>query len=76
MSEEMSEEMSEQSVMLTEAERCVLALLTERPELTADALSSALSVSPRTVERYLHSLQQKNRLERVGAKKGGFWRVK
>ncbi|WP_039056837.1 Fic family protein [Enterobacter sp. Bisph1] len=76
VSEEMSEQMSEKSVMLTEAERCVLALLAERPELTADALSSALRVSPRTVERYLHSLQQKNRLERVGAKKGGFWRVK
>ena len=75
LSDNLSEEMSEQNFSLTEAERAVLSLLKRRPDLSAKALASELAVSARTVERYLQSLQQKGKLLRVGAKKGGYWQV-
>lgn len=75
LSDNVSEEMSEQILSCSEAERAVLSLLNRWPHLSAKALASELAVSARTVERYLHSLQQKGKLLRVGAKKGGHWQV-
>lgn len=75
LSDNVSEEMSEQILSFSEAERAVLSLLNRRPDLSAKALASELAVSARTVERYLQSLQQKGKLLRVGAKKGGYWQV-
>ena len=75
LSDNVSEKMSEQILSFSEAERAVLSLLNRRPALSAKALASELAVSARTVERYLQSLQQKGKLLRVGAKKGGHWQV-
>jgi len=76
LSDNVSEEMSEKIISCSEAERAVLNLLNIRPDLSAKALADELAVSARTVERYLQSLQQKGKLLRVGAKKGGYWQVK
>lgn len=76
LSDNVSEEMSEKIISCSEAERAVLNLLNIRPDLSAKALANELAVSARTVERYLQSLQQKGKLLRVGAKKGGYWQVK
>lgn len=75
LSEQMSEQLSEQIVPLTANERAVLHALRAEPMLTAATLAGQLGVSARTVERYLKSLQQKNKLQRVGANKGGRWQV-
>ncbi|CAM7053702.1 Helix-turn-helix type 11 domain-containing protein [Enterobacter rongchengensis] len=68
MSSVMSEKMSEK-------EKAILELLTVQPQLTAVMLASALGVISRTAERYLHSLQAKGKLKRIGARKGGSWQV-
>ncbi|WP_047625283.1 Fic family protein [Enterobacter sp. ZOR0014] len=68
MSEEMSEEMSEK-------ESSILQLLTVQPKMTTAMLASVLGVTPRTVERYISTLQMKGKLKREGAKKGGSWQV-
>ena len=73
MSEEMSEEMSSE---LAETEKRILQLLSTQPKLTAENIADECGISSRTVERYLKALQQKGKLQRVGAKKGGMWRVK
>jgi predicted HTH transcriptional regulator len=46
-----------------------------QPARTAKSLAGECEISARTIERYLKALQQKGKLQRVGAKKGGFWRV-
>ena len=69
---EMSEQMSEQ---MSEKEIAILHLLTAHPQMTAAMLASALGVSSRTVERYLRTLQHKNKVKREGARKGGSWQV-
>lgn len=76
LSEEMSEEMSEEKVTtLTVVEGRILQLLAVEPTLTAKGMAHEIDVSARTVERYLKILQQKGRLQRTGARKGGTWRV-
>lgn len=69
---EVSEQMSEQ---MSEKEIAILHLLTAHPQMTAAMLASALGVSSRTVERYLRTLQHKNKVKREGARKGGSWQV-
>jgi len=68
----MSEEMSEQ---MSEKESTILQLLIAQPKMTASALALMLGVTSRTVERYLSALQSKGRVQRVGARKGGYWQV-
>jgi len=68
----MSEQMSEQ---MSEKESTILQLLIAQPKMTASALALMLGVTSRTVERYLSALQSKGRVQRVGARKGGYWQV-
>ncbi|MBO4389167.1 MAG: HTH domain-containing protein [Spirochaetales bacterium] len=42
---------------------------------TASSLAEKLSVSKRTAERALSSLQSRNYIERVGSRRDGFWLV-
>lgn len=53
----------------------ILALLLDQPSLSAKALATTLDLSPRGVEKLLAKLRHEGRLERVGAAKGGYWRV-
>ncbi|KFC07334.1 type I restriction-modification system, specificity subunit S [Trabulsiella guamensis ATCC 49490] len=77
MSEEMSEKMSEKKVSyLTEQESDILRLLEGNPLLSAARIATILGVTSRTVERHLKVLQQKEKLQRVGANKGGYWQIK
>lgn len=76
LSEEMSEEMAEEKeCCLTIIEKRILQILALHPERTAKTLAEECDISARTVERYLKALQLKGKLQRVGANKGGRWRV-
>jgi Fic family protein len=76
VSGEMSGEMSGETHQdLSDKEHEIWLLLQGNPTLTTPALAQKLAVSPRTVERYLKSLQQKDKLRRVGPNKGGRWQV-
>lgn len=68
----LSEQMSEQ---MSEKEDAILQLLIAQPKMTASTLASMLGVTSRTVERYLSALQSKGKVQRVGARKGGYWQV-
>lgn len=72
----MSEEMSEESISdLTAIEKQILQILSARPASSAKNMAQECGVSARTIERYLKVLQQKGALQRIGATKGGIWRV-
>jgi predicted HTH transcriptional regulator len=53
----------------------VLAALRADPAATIAKLASHTGVTTRSIERTLNKLQQQNRLVRVGAAKGGHWKV-
>ena len=54
----------------------ILLLLKEDGRLSARALSEVLEVSQRQVERCIAELKKKsNRIERMGAKRNGTWKV-
>lgn len=69
----MSEEMSEEK--LTALEMLILQKIAAQPTVTAKSIAQDANVSARTVERALQTLQQRGKLQRVGAKKGGIWRL-
>ena len=76
VSEEMSEEMSEEKITsLSAIEASILQRLADSPMLTAKAIALEINFSARTVERALKALQQKGKLQRVGSTKRGEWRV-
>ena len=53
----------------------VVKLLLENSNSTAKEMSKELSLSERTIERILKSLQIKGVIERIGSKKMGRWKV-
>ena len=53
----------------------ILLLLNEDGRLSARALSEMLEVSQRQVERCIAELKKSDRIERVGAKRNGTWKV-
>ncbi len=54
----------------------ILLLLYNNPEMTIPQLAQELGLSTRAVEKQIAKLRKKNRLERVGASRGGHWLVK
>lgn len=56
-------------------EQRILELLILNKDETAESLAGKISVSKRTIERALASLQSKNYVERVGSRRDGFWLV-
>ncbi|CDG18852.1 Fic family protein [Xenorhabdus doucetiae] len=76
MSVEMSVQMSvENPQSLNATAQKILSVIAARPAITITQLADELGVSRRTIERNIKLLQDMGRLMRVGAKKGGYWRV-
>jgi len=63
------------SVVLNKTEQAVLAVIKENPLVTADQLATHMSKSSRTAQHYLNSLQKKNIIKRIGAKRDVHWEV-
>ncbi|MCQ2257170.1 MAG: HTH domain-containing protein [Bacteroidaceae bacterium] len=60
-------------IKLTERQQVILYLIKESPSITAKQMSETLSVSPRTVERDLSALKDKDVLKREGKDNAGVW---
>jgi len=63
------------NVVLNKSEQAVLSIIMENPMTTAEQLAALLSKSSRTAQRYLDTLQKKNVIRRIGAKKDGRWEI-
>lgn len=61
---------------LTELQQKILKNLKLHPNLTIDGLSNSLYRSKSSIKVAIKLLQNKRLLERIGAKKNGYWRVK
>ena len=60
---------------ITKTEKGILGLLVSNNAETADSMAEHLSVTKRTIERALKSLQDKGYIRRVGSKRAGSWLV-
>ena len=58
---------------LTERQKKILNLIKESPTITGKQMSETLSVSQRTIERDLSTLQKKGVLKREGKDNDGKW---
>ena len=63
------------NVGLNKTERKILSLLIENANSTAEFLSAQIGVTKRTIERTLAELQKKGKIERIGSRRNGSWRV-
>ncbi|MDA3923603.1 MAG: HTH domain-containing protein [Kiritimatiellae bacterium] len=53
----------------------ILDLIREKPMISTSELAEKISVSERTVQRYVKVLQESADLVRVGSRKEGHWKV-
>lgn len=53
----------------------ILVLLQDHPEWSAARLSDVLGISDRAVEKHIALLKSRGQLKRIGAARGGYWRV-
>lgn len=60
---------------ISASEYQLLTVLADKPHATVTELIEVLGRSRRTIERNIKSLQEKGKLQRMGATKKGFWRV-
>jgi ATP-dependent DNA helicase RecG len=53
----------------------ILSLMMVNAEVTTIEMSQTLDVSTKTIERALDILKKENKIERVGGRKEGYWKV-
>ena len=58
-----------------DAKASVLRLITDNKKASASEIAKTLSVTQRTVERYIRELREEGRLMRHGSARGGYWEV-
>ena len=59
-----------------ENERKILSFIAHTPQATAREMAGILGITLRQCERILASLKQKGLIARVGANKGGHWKIR
>ena len=59
-----------------ENERKILSIIAHTPQASAREMAEVLGITPRQCERILASLKQKELIARVGAAKGGHWKIR
>ncbi len=64
------------SIDVVDNENKIVALLYKNNTYSASEIANVVGLNQRTIQRYLKQLQEKNRIERVGPAKGGYWVVK
>jgi Fic family protein len=62
-------------VILNSTEALVLAIVREKPYITAAKLAELISKSEKTALRSLSSLKKKGVIQRAGSKKSGYWEI-
>ncbi len=53
----------------------ILALIQNKPAISAPELAEQLGISVRAVEKHLANLKAANKLRRIGGAKGGHWEL-
>ncbi len=62
-------------INLTDNEKLVYEVIASNPEITRQKMIEMLGLSIRTLDRIIKSLKNKGIIKRIGADRGGYWRV-
>ena len=54
----------------------IIELILQNPNITSMELGKKLNISDRMVRKYVAELKKAGKLERIGADKNGYWKVK
>lgn len=60
---------------ITESEAFVLSLIKDNANISIKEICQACGKSPRSVDRIIASLKEKNMIERIGTRRNGHWQV-
>lgn len=63
------------NVSINANEKAILKILKLKPNITQEAIAKKLNVSLKTINRNIKSLSQKGYIERIGAKKDGYYKI-
>ena len=63
------------NVGLNEIQLQILELIKENRNITQKEIALRLKTSSRTIERNISILKEMNKIERVGAKRFGYWKI-
>lgn len=53
----------------------IIEILKEQPDISQEALGKNLGVTRRVVQKYINALKESGRIERVGGKRYGHWKI-
>jgi len=53
----------------------IIEILKEQPDISQEALGENLGVTRRVVQKYINALKESGRIERVGGKRYGHWKI-
>ena len=53
----------------------IIDIMIQMPSITAKELANMLSVTERTINRQIDILKTENKIERIGSRKTGYWKV-
>lgn len=62
-------------INIGENERKLLSIIAHSPQATAREMADILGVTSRQCERVLATMKQKGLITRIGANKGGYWKI-
>jgi ATP-dependent DNA helicase RecG len=62
-------------ITVVDIEQQILELIKQNNKLPASEIASKLSVAARTIQRHFKNLQLKGEIVRIGAARGGYWKV-
>ena len=54
----------------------IIEILKEQPEISQDGLGDRLGLTRRVVQKYMNILKETGRIERIGGKRYGYWKIK
>jgi len=60
---------------LSENQQEIIGYMMKNPKISAKKLSELVGISSRKIEENIKRLKEENIIERVGANKGGYWKV-
>ena len=63
------------TLMTREKETIILQKIREKPTVTADELSKILNINLRNTKKYLSTLKEHGKIQRIGSRKNGYWEV-
>ena len=76
MSENVGDDVGEKTVNDGNRKVAILTMIARDNKVSASEIAKTMSVTQRTVERYIKELREEGRLIRRGSARGGYWEVK